>query len=196
MQKFATEHDNLCPAERISGQQPYPWFAIRVKANRELVTAVALRSRGYEEFVPMYRCRRRWSDRVKDVHLPLFPGYVFGRFDSSDRLPVLTIPGVVHLVGIGRTPVPVENAEIEALQAVARSGIPTKPWPFLRVGDRIVLGTGPLRGTAGILLSEKDDDRLIISVTLLQRSVSVEIDRGWVVGVESHFAGRKLQLLA
>ncbi len=178
-----------CATERLSGR--HEWFAIKVKANREAVTAVALRGRGYGEFVPMYRRRRPWSNRIREMQSPLFPGYVFGRFDAWNRLPVLMIPGVVGIVGIGRTPAPIDDAEIEALQAVVRSGAAAEPWPFLRSGDRVLLAAGPLRGMEGLFVSQKNEYRLVVSVTLLQRSIAVVIDRRWVVPVENHLSYRR-----
>src|ERR1035437_3207123 len=86
------------------------WYAIRVQSRFESVVSMALRGKGYEEFLPVYRTRRRWSDRFKDVDLPLFPGYLFCRFDVTGRLlPILTTPGLVSIVGAGRTPVPVPD---------------------------------------------------------------------------------------
>lgn len=174
----------------------YPWLAIRVKANREEVVASALRNRGFEEFLPSYRCRRKWSDRIKDVQLPLFPGYLFSRFDVNNRLGVLTIPGVVHIVGIQKVPLPVDDAEIQALQTVVASGVSVQPWPFLRAGGQLVLGAGPLRGLEGILVSEKNEIRLIVSVKVLQRSIAVEVDRDWVVPKEKPAASRGSLALA
>jgi transcription antitermination factor NusG len=156
----------------------FPWFALRVKSRFEKKTALHLEGLGLEPFNPLYRSRRRWSDRIKEVDLPLFPGYVFCRFDPNDRLPVLQTPGVVSIVGFGGRPAPVDEEEIAAIQAIVRSGAPALPWPFLREGQRVRLVRGALRGLQGILLDVKSDCRLVVSVTLLQRSVAVEIDRG------------------
>jgi transcription antitermination factor NusG len=156
----------------------FPWFALRVKSRFEKKTALHLEGLGLEPFNPLYRSRRRWSDRTKEVDLPLFPGYVFCRFDPNDRLPVLQTPGVVSIVGFGGRPAPVDEEEIAAIQAIVRSGAPALPWPFLREGQRVRLVRGALRGLQGILLDVKSDCRLVVSVTLLQRSVAVEIDRG------------------
>ena len=157
----------------------YNWYAVRVRNQHEDVVARHLRVRGLESFSPMYRSRHRWSDRFKDVDLPLFPGYVFCQFNPFDRLPVLTVPGVVHVVGSGKTPIPVEDAEIAALQAAAKSGFPAKPWPFLEVGQKVRIEYGPLCGVEGILLGFRSHQRIVLSVTLLQRSVAVEISGEW-----------------
>jgi transcription antitermination factor NusG len=133
--------------------------------------------RGYDGFLPAFRSRRRWSDRYRDVDLPLFPGYVFCRLDVRKRLPVLLMPGVVRIVGSGKTPVPVDEDEIASLQTVVRSGLLMQPWPFLRVGQMVTLEEGPLRNVTGILTEIDGSARLIVSITLLRRSLAVSVPR-------------------
>lgn len=160
--------------------QAIQWYAVQTKTSREKFVAEILRGKGYEEFVPLYRSRRRWSDRIKEVELPLFPGYVFCKFDAGRRLPILTTPGVLLIVGHGRAPVPVEDTEIEALRAVVRSRLQAQPWPYLQVGQRVRIEGSPLAGMEGILLELKNSCRIVVSVDLLQRSVAVEVDHNWV----------------
>jgi transcription antitermination factor NusG len=156
------------------------WFAVRVKSRCEKVVAQMAEGRGFEEFLPVYRSRRKWSDRQQDVELPLFPGYLFCRLNPEHRLPLLTIPGVLHIVGIGKTPVPVDDFEIAAIQGAVQSGLSAEPWPFLEVGDRVRLEAGPLTGLEGILVGSDKQQRIVVSVTLLRRSVAVTIERDWV----------------
>jgi transcription antitermination factor NusG len=156
------------------------WYALRVRSRHESTVATHLHARGYESFLPLYKCRRRWSDRFKEIDLPLFAGYVFCRFSLLNRLPVLAIPGVVHVVGVGRNPVPIDAAEIAAIQTAVSSGLPREPWPFLEVGDRVKIAQGPFCGVEGILLGFRGNQRLVLSVTLLQRSVAVQVDASWV----------------
>jgi len=158
----------------------YPWFALQVRTRRESGVANYLFGQGYESFLPLYHCRKRWSDRVKEVQTPLFPGYLFCRFDPQDRLPVMKVPGVMQIVGANRVPLPVDEVEIRALQTLVASGIANQPWPFLQLGERVRIESGSLCGLEGILLDFKGTHRLVLSVTLLQRSVSVEIDSAWV----------------
>jgi transcription antitermination factor NusG len=158
----------------------YSWYALRVRSRYDNTVASHLRARGYESFAPLYKCRRRWSDRFKEIELPLFPGYVFCRFNPLDRLPILSVPGIVHVVGVGRSPVPIDGTEIAAIQAAVKSGLPRQPWPLLQVGRRVRIEYGPLCGVEGILLSFRGHQRLILSVTLLQRSVAVQVDEAWV----------------
>jgi len=152
------------------------WFALRTAAGREKAVAGQLRSKGYEEFLPVFRSKRQWSDRVKELDLPLFPGYLFCRFDFNQRLPILITPGVKLIVGLGKLPTPVSDAEIEALRRVVASGAPAEPHDYLSVGQRVRIREGSLAGVEGILVEAKNSWRMILSVNLLQRSVAVEVD--------------------
>lgn len=171
-----------------------PWFALQVRGCHELNVAQHLSGNGFEWFLPMYKCRKRWSDRIKEVDSPLFPGYLFCRFDPQNRLPILTTPGVIQIVGYSRAPVPIDEAEIHAIQRLVGSGLPNEPLAYLAVGDRVRIESGPLRGLKGILAKIKGDRRLILSVTLLQRSVSVEIDSALVTPVETACSAGKVDL--
>jgi transcription antitermination factor NusG len=171
------------------------WYAIRVQSKFENLASATLRGKGYEEFLPLYRSRRRWSDRVKELDLPLFPGYLFCRFDVHDRLlPILTTPGVISIIGAGRTPVSVDDEEIGAIRAILRSGLAAQPWPFLRVGSKVYVERGPLAGVEGIITNTDKVYRLIVSVSLLQRSVAVEIDREWARPIPDHMGPRVVTL--
>jgi transcription antitermination factor NusG len=161
-----------------------PWFAVQTRTRYENFAAKQLAGRGYDIFLPFYRCERRWSDRIQESEVPLFPGYLFCRFNALNRLPVLTAPGVIQIVGIGKTPVPVDEEEVRSLQAAVKTGLPRHPWPFLTVGERVRVKDGPLRGQEGILLNFKGRYRLVLSVTLLQRSVAVEVETAWVTPIQ------------
>jgi len=154
----------------------FPWFALQVRARHEKNIAEMLRGKGYNPFLPLYECRRRWSNRYKMLELPLFPGYLFCRFDVHDRLPILKTPGVILVLGIAKTPVPIDSAEIDAIRTIVGSGLQSQPWPFLQVGARVRIEHGALCGLEGVLLDFRGRHRLVVSVTLLQRSVAVEID--------------------
>ena len=162
-----------------------PWFAVRVRPRYEKQVAESIKSKNINTFLPLYAASRRWSDRTKEVHVPLFDGYVFCQLDPSLRMPVLVTPGVLHFVGIGKTPLAVEPSEMEALQKAMHSGSVIRPWPFLQEGDRVRVEAGPLRNTEGILLRGGEEDQVVISVTMLQRSVAVKVDRAWLTPVRS-----------
>ena len=166
---------------RENSRKHHPWYAIRVQAKFEKVASTILREKGFEEFLPLYRARHQWSDRVKQLDLPLFPGYLFCRIDIAEtQLPIVMTPGVLGIVGAGRYPIAVSDEEIETVRAVVTSGLPTMPWPSLNAGCRVLLERGPLAGVEGIVLDVNKKFRLIVSVQLLQRSVAVEIEREWV----------------
>ena len=160
------------------------WYAIRVKSNRERVTAEALRGRNLEVCLPVYRESRIRGNTARTVELPLFAGYVFSRFDARNRLPVLTIPGVVHIVGFGNEPKPVDPAEILSLFKLIETRLHANPHPYLPVGRRVQIRTGPLRGAEGVILAHKGEASLVVSVTLLNRSVAVALERQWLDGVQ------------
>jgi len=159
------------------------WFAVRTASGREKAAASQLEYKGYEGFLPLYRSKRQWSDRTKELELPLFPGYLFCRFDFNDRLPILITPGVQLIVGLGKMPTPVSDAEIEALRRVVASGAAAEPHDYLTAGQRVRVREGSLAGIEGILLQVKNSWRIVLSVELLQRSVSVELDRAAIAPV-------------
>lgn len=157
---------------------PSQWFAVRTASGREKFVASQLQSKGYEEFLPLYRSKRQWSDRTKELELPLFPGYIFCRFDSRQRLPILTTPGVKLIIGYGKIPAPVDEAEMEALRRVVASGAAAEPHSeYVAVGEKVRIREGSLAGVEGILVDLKNSWRIVLSVELLQRSVAVELDR-------------------
>ena len=153
------------------------WYALYVRSRHEKVVESGLRGKGYVAFSPFYRTKRQRVDRIAEIDVPLFPGYVFCHFDSNKRLPILTTPGLVGVVGPGNRPEPVEDDEIASIRTIALSGRPVQPWPFLKSGQRIRLQAGPLMGTEGIFLRVKNEYHLVVSITLLQRAVSVVIEK-------------------
>ena len=162
-----------------------PWFAVQVKSTHEKRVTSLLQYQTYECFLPLYTSRRRWSDRIKRVKLPLFPGYVFSRFTPVDRIPILKTPSVISIVGIGAIPTPIDECEIAAIQRAVASGFGLSPHPFLQVGQRVRINGGSLCGLEGLIADVRKRDHLILSVTLLQRSVAVEIDSAWVTPIHT-----------
>jgi transcription antitermination factor NusG len=150
-----------------------------VAPRKEKIAAQTLRERGFEDFLPLYTSSRRWSDRMKKVESPLFPGYVFCRFEIRARATLLKTPGVISIVGFGKVPEPIVDAEIAALQTVCRAGLKAMPYPNPKIGSKVRIEEGPLKGLEGILVEDKKT-RLVLSLSLLKRSVAVEINRDWI----------------
>lgn len=161
------------------------WYALQVRTTHEKRVADMLDQKGYEHFLPLYRVRRRWSDRVKEVDQPLFPGYLFCRFDAHARAGILKTAGVARVVGIGCVPLPIDAGEIEAIQQAVGSGLEVRPHAFLATGQRVRVESGPFEGVEGVIVEIKKRHRLILAISLLQRAISVEIDSAWVTPVAS-----------
>ena len=152
------------------------WYAAYTCANQEKRVAQQLERRAVESFLPLYESVRRWKDRRVRLHLPLFPGYVFVRFALRDRLQVLTIPGVVNLVGFDGHPAKVPAEDIEAIRVCLAGRRTMHPHCYAQHGARVRLLSGPLAGLSGIVVRQRNSTRFVISLELLQRSVTVEID--------------------
>lgn len=166
-----------------------PWYALTVKHQHEVAVRSALAYQGFEALAPTYRARRRWSDRMKEIDLPLFAGYVFCRFAFSERMQVMAVPGVGKVVEFGGQPAEISEAEIGAIRIAMASKLPVRPWPHLKQGDRVRVERGPLRGVEGILLREERDClQLVIGIEMLQRSLAVEVEADMVTPVQARWA--------
>lgn len=168
------------PGPRSGDAVAPPWYAVYTRARHEKVVQESLQGKGYEALSPSYRVRRRRGNRNVDVDLPLFPSYTFCQFDPLRRLPILQTPGVVFVVSRAGEPDPVDPREIASLQTILQSGRTLQPWDFLRSGQRVRICGGTLAGAEGLLVRIKSSTRLIVSVSVLQRSVAVEIDHDMV----------------
>lgn len=171
-------------------QTNHCWYALQVRTRHEKAVAAALRNKGFAEFLPVYKARRQWSQRVAEVELPLFPGYVFCSFDPEEkRVLIATTPGVIGLVGFDGKATPVNREEIDAIHRVLRLGIAAEPWKYMETGQRVRVVHGALAGLEGIFVEAQKHHRLLLSVSLLQRSVAIQIDSAWVVPVNGVASG-------
>lgn len=164
-------HDGIAPTGDIG------WYAIQVKARCEKQVAQVLENKGYEIFLPLQKSRRRWSDRYQEIAVALFPSYVFGRFEANNRLPILTTPYVFSIVGAGKHILPVDASQIEDIRRLLASGVPIYHSPFLKVGQKVIIERGLLKGQHGILTRVKNTWRVVVCVDLIRQAVSVEVDR-------------------
>ena len=166
-----------------------PWYAVSVKHQHEQAVQSALVFKGFEALAPTYRARKFWSDRVKELDLPLFAGYVLCRFPFPERAKIIDTPGVGRVVEFGGKAAEISSAEIAAIQAVMASKLPVRPWPRLQPGDRVCVQRGPLRGVEGVLLRERSGANgslhLVIGVEMLQRSMAVELEPEMIVPVRA-----------
>ncbi len=162
----------LLPAEYLEAR----WYAAQTCANHEKRVLEQLSQRAVEAYLPLYESVRRWKDRRMRLKLPLFPGYVFVHLALRDRLQVLQTPSVVRLVGFGGQPVALPDQEIDSLRQGLTRDMRVEPHPYLKVGHRVRVRTGPLQGLEGILVRKKNISRFVISLDLIMRSLAVEID--------------------
>jgi transcription antitermination factor NusG len=161
------------PAERLSAEH---WYAVTVRPRHEKTVTRHFEHRGLNYFLPVYRSRRRWKDRRKELDMALFPGYVFVNLNLRDRLGVLQSPGVVQFVTFQGHPAAVPDLEIHALESGLSAGLRAQPHPYLRQGKKVRVKSGPLLNAEGIMIRRKEGFRLVLSIDLLMRSVMLEVD--------------------
>jgi transcription antitermination factor NusG len=170
------EAAGLGSATELGTSAQIRWYATHVCSRHEKQVLSQLQERRISCFLPVYRSVRRWKDRRKELDLVLFPGYVFVQIDLRERLRVLQLPSVVRFVSFNGQPAPLQDSEIEILSKGLASGIRAEPHPYLKVGQRVHIRSGPLAGANGILVRRKDNFRVVLSIDLIMRSVAVEVD--------------------
>jgi transcription antitermination factor NusG len=154
------------------------WYALYTCPRHEKCVQQQIEQRAIACFLPLYRSVRRWKDRRKELDLALFPGYVFVRLALADRLRVLSLPSAVRLVSFNGRPAVLPEAEIEGLRQRLAGGGLVEPHPYLRVGRRVRVCAGPMRGLEGIIVRRKERCRVVFSLDLIMRSMAVEVDEG------------------
>jgi transcription antitermination factor NusG len=172
----------LCPRLAVipPSDSTARWFAVTVKPQQESVVRDGLEFHGLETFVPTYCSARRWSDRIKHLQRPLFPGYVFCRFQLENRLTVLRTVGVRSIVTFGSKMGVISDAELDQIRRIAKSGSLTEPWQYLRTGQHVRIHQGPLTGLHGIMVEVRNTFRVVVGIEMLQRSVAVQLERSQV----------------
>ena len=152
------------------------WYALQTKSRHEKIVRDRLVSNGIEPLLPTVKRLSLWKDRKKEIEVPLFSGYCFARFTWPERISVLSISGVVSLVGSGKDPEPIPLEEISALQNLMVSTLQYDYHPYLTEGLEVEVMRGPLKQVRGIIVRKESGHRLILNVRLIQQAVSVEID--------------------
>jgi transcription antitermination factor NusG len=152
------------------------WYALEVHNKLAAPVCHSLTEKGFECVHATYRVTRQWCDRTSICEVPLFPGYIFAKFDANDRFPVVVTQGVKRVVSFGRIPAVIPTDEIESIKVALRSGLPLEPHVVPAVGQWVAITSGPLAGVKGILMDVRKGLRVILSVPLINRSVAVEID--------------------
>ena len=179
---LANAYLTACSVEQNQTQdEDLHWYAVYTRSRHEKIVAEQCQLKGIASYLPVYEMNRRWRNGPHSVTLPLFSGYTFARINLRDRLSVLKIRGVVRLVGFNGLPAAIPDEEFENMRAALSCGVLAKPHPYLAAGRRVRLTSGPLCGLEGIVLQRKGIRRVVISVHLLQRSISLNTE---VTGLE------------
>jgi transcription antitermination factor NusG len=156
-----------------------PWFALKVRTRSELMAFEGLRSRGFEPYAPSVCKYRRYRDRTKPVQRAVFPGYVFCRCEPEDKPRVLSSAAVEYIVSFGGKPAIIPDPEIESVRALLDAGGHVAS--YLPLGSRVRINAGPLAGLEGLALRRGKEHHFIVSIHLLQRSVSLVIEERYLV---------------
>jgi transcriptional antiterminator NusG len=153
------------------------WFAVQTKPRHEKKVAADLEEKGITVFLPIVSGVHQWSDRKRNVQLPLFTNYTFVRIgeERNARVPILRTNGVIGFVGMGGRPVPIPDEQIQAVQTILKENVPFTLHPFLNVGRKIRVRGGCLDGIQGVIMALNGDQSLIISVDGIQKSMAIRI---------------------
>ncbi len=152
------------------------WYAVYTKSRHEKVAETNLKSRGVTTFLPLREVVSRWKDRNKTINVPLFPSYVFVNIGFMDIHKVIYTKGVLRVVGCNGTPVPVPTEQVEAIRMLIQSKLKYDPYPYLNKGKEVLIKSGPLQGIIGKIMEKRSKHRFLLSIDLIKKSVSVEID--------------------
>lgn len=171
------------------------WFAVQVVVRAEKNVAFLLRQKGYEAFLPTFRTVRKWADRKKSIEVPMFPGYVFCRYQELASGLLLSTPKVIRVVSFGGSPAPIPLQEIEHIQRVVASGTPAMPHPYLKTGERVIINAGPLAGICGVLSYVKSQCRVVLSVEMIVKAIAVEVEASIITAVAKCSVGSSAEAL-
>jgi transcription antitermination factor NusG len=168
---------NIGQDQGSDGTQALNWYAVQTRSRHEKKVADEIDGKGISAFLPLVTRLHRWSDRRKEVQLPLFPGYVFVHtsVDPECRISVLRTPGVANFVGSQGRGTPIPDKQIEDIRAILDRNVPFELYPFLEVNQRVRIRGGALDGVEGVLTAKNADHSLVVSIDLIQRSLLVRV---------------------
>jgi transcription antitermination factor NusG len=159
----------------INNDKEKNWYAVYTIVRHEKAVNSALLEKDIDTFLPLREVISQWKDRKKKVLLPLFPGYLFINSNLEDRLTILNTPGIVRILGVTGSPIPIPDEQVEAIKKLIESRLPYDPYPYYNEGKMVMVVNGPLQGVVGRILQKRTSNKLILSVDLIKRSVSVEV---------------------
>ena len=170
------------PSSGLTGDT-VAWYAVYTRGRHEKKVARTLTEKSIRVFLPLMKVRSRRRDRIQLIEVPMFSGYLFvhSAMDPDSRLRVLRTPGVVRILGLHGVPTPVPEEQVRSLQILVKSGVSVRPHRFLQTGSEVFIKEGPFAGVTGrVVRINEQRHKLVVSIDLLQRAVSVEIDQNWI----------------
>jgi transcription antitermination factor NusG len=155
------------------------WFAIYTKSRNEKRVAELLTQQGIENYLPLMKKIRIWSDRKKTVEMPLFSSYIFVNIDEKEYYDCLKIPGVVKFVSFERKRVSVPAFQIEAIRKYIETGeelIPNEG--DFTIGKKVKVIRGEMKGLEGRLTEILGKQRVKVEIESIQQSLFLQIPLG------------------
>ena len=156
------------------------WIVVYTKPNHEKAVSNELHKKGYEVYLPLLKERRKWSDRKKWIEFPLFRSYLFVRIDKKNALFVLQTYGVIKVIKFGEKIGIVKDEIINSIRLMIEGGYKPEPLDFFIKGDPVIVKDGPLKGLIGEVVRIDNNERLIVRIDVIQHSVSIQIERGFL----------------
>jgi transcription antitermination factor NusG len=173
----ALDLENVTEESMQSTSESRDWYAFRVRPRHEKLVSMSLRGKGYEEFLPLTKSKRKWADRSPIIEMPLFPGYIFCDTERTEIGKIRCTRGILDVIRAGSAPLPADRGEIEGLRKATKAELELESLPYIdpATAGRLRIISGPLNGLDGMLVQVRGKERLILSVDLLCRSVLVEV---------------------
>jgi transcription termination/antitermination protein NusG len=175
---------------RQAARPTVQWHACYTKARHEKQVERMLRERGISTFLPLVPRISQWRDRRKLVEWPLFPSYVFGRFDTTQTHEVLSIPGLTAVVSAGGRPIPIPDEDLENVRRFARglcsAGAAAERRPFFAEGVPVQVVAGPFKGVRGIVVEQRGRRRVLIGLKAIGQALEIDIDARLLTSVGEH----------
>lgn len=177
-------HTPTVPLELVDGPR---WYACRTRARAEKKVDRLLTAAGMTSYVPLIERLMQWSDRSKRVTFPLFPGYVFARFELSSMADIVRTPNLIEVVRVNGSPTPIRESEIKSIRSLVlgaqATGDEPSPHHYLVTGQEVRVVEGPFQGLHGILTEVRGKTRIVVRLEAIRQAVSVELSSRFVLPV-------------
>lgn len=162
------------------------WRVFYTRARAEKKCEERLEDRRIDVLVPKKKEIRQWSDRKKEVTVPLFRNYLFAQVDEKDRLRVLRTNGIVRCVHFDGEPARLREETVEQLKRTQQapdrlSTVDLRP----EIGETVTITEGPLKGLTGEVRQHRGQTYVLVRVEAIRQAVKAEVPADWVEKEES-----------